>query len=267
MLQTVPRKIIPSSNGAGTRYHVRIQTGRSPKSALYNPNERVNIAFMNTDGLVLWHQFVPALEKIRGDRGDEDEVEFHAEDIGVISQVMVAPEGCTWGIQQLEVHTPFQETTFTHPKDGDGCLFVSPEYQQPMDQAKYEKGMSAYNDMKNDILLRTIILVVLGSAALATLQEQDVVLPFALGGGAGVLYQRMLQDEVDAVGQKQFWNVYILLNTLVLRVGILIAGMYALHQQDGFNTDTFIMSLVGFFLNKLALLSVVRSKSDPPSSS
>lgn len=261
MLTTIPRKITNVDGVGGVTYQLRVRTSKFPKSGIQSPRDGVNIALTNTDGLMLWHRIVPALESIQGGRGDEDMIAFDGMDIGVVDTIWISPEHGEWKIQEIALTTPFQRETFVHE---EGVVFTSESRKQQVNMIKYEEGMQNYRDMKSDIMIRTLALTLMGCTVLLLVDEKAMTVPFACGGGMGMVYQKMLQDEVDLVGTKTnlLWSLYVLLNTLLMRMGVLVTGMYVMSTQEDFALEMLVAACLGFFMNKIALYTVVTKRLD-----
>lgn len=223
------------------------------------------MALHNTDGGVLLHRMVPALEKVHGDPGSTDTFSFHGLDLGIVDTVWMAPEQGTWGVEEIWLDTEFQKARFLRDMaDPEGVVFRQAPLSLTLDVAKHADGMRAYETMKFDILVRIMGLTVVG-CTLLHLQEQDpCVAPFAAGATAGLLYQRMLQHDVDMVGQQGnlFSAVYSVLNSMATRLGVVGASTYFLfHNQpvpsEDVSPHVLLWAFAGFMLNKLALWSVL----------
>ncbi len=78
---------------------------------------------------------------------------------------------------------------------GDSAVVVTKERAAQL----YSLNMQQYAEMKGQLIAATAVLVGLGSALAYAAGGRDLALPFALGGTSGMLYQYMLQVQVDCL--------------------------------------------------------------------
>jgi hypothetical protein len=134
------------------------------------------------------------------------------------------------------------------------CLFGVPEVVPPS-QAKIDEGMHEYNDMKKQIFQRNVAFIGATTLALHCMDPSDIYSKwFALGGGVGLMYQRLMQLEVDQVGSEHKSIIYRLLANSFSRLS-LISGVFILTAVDTavMDTSTFATILAGFMMNKVAM--------------
>lgn len=75
----------------------------------------------------------------------------------------------------------------------------SPPHTQEQAAALRSLGMAQYDELKGRLLLATASLVAMGTGLSYLLAGLALAVPFAAGGGLGVVYQIMLQQGVDAL--------------------------------------------------------------------
>ena len=78
-------------------------------------------------------------------------------------------------------------------------LLIDPCHAQEQSLQLHEMGMRRYEDLKKRLLDFTAALVCSGILLTGLVGGPDMAYPFALGGGASVLYMRLLQKGVDAL--------------------------------------------------------------------
>ena len=73
--------------------------------------------------------------------------------------------------------------------------------------ALHAVGMLDYCQLKDRILIATAALVAGGGSLCYAMGGWEATEPFLMGGFAALLYQRMLQANVDALGASQYSRV------------------------------------------------------------
>lgn len=254
-----PRKII-STSPVGLKYTLNITTNINRTSELQNRQDRVNLCMINTDGTVLWHHFVPVLEGVNGNRGSSETLEMYGTDIGQIQSILISPEQGEWDISSIELSTDFQKEFMIKDRNSP-CLFHVHDAIEttPFDEQVYQKSMNTYKQIQNDILISTAILTVCGFTLLNVLNSTSAAEAFGFGGVSGLVYQKLLQTEVNTIGKEEshlLLRMYNALNTFASRILALYLLIYIVQTGGHIEPNETIPAFVGFMMNKLALLIV-----------
>lgn len=182
---------------------------------------------------------------------------FIAPQLSNITSILLAPAEYDWNISyiDLEVHTPTDENTSTVTiqrfvcYDGNihtQCLFV-PE-RTLNEQAMIENNQQ-YITQKNNTNKISLMLLTGGSAIIHTVAGLHNALVFAFGCAIGILYQLLLQYEVDRMGKNQmFINSATRLSVVSVIVAIVMSNSTMLLP-----TDIWI-GTCGFLVQKVAML-------------
>jgi hypothetical protein len=118
-----------------------------------------------------------------------------------------------------------------------------------------------YFNIKQGMLVTTVELTMIGALLMTCFTNVEKGLAFALGGGMGVLYVKMLQQGVDSVGQQ-----HGIIGNSTLRLGFITALSAAIltRYKDVVDSDhlLFIVGVVGFMMYRVAILSTFNSQTD-----
>ncbi|KAI8473164.1 MAG: hypothetical protein J3K34DRAFT_519180 [Monoraphidium minutum] len=156
----------------------------------------------------------------RFQEGARDEVSILAPELGPLAAVMVAPEGGSWALDEVNVSSSrtnhidrFICRRQLGGRKGEGAVYLTPV---PPDAVVYgsgdtariltkeqaaalrSAGLSEYSDLKQRLLLATALLTAGGSGIAALASGAAAAVPFALGGCAGLVYQYLLQVGADS---------------------------------------------------------------------
>lgn len=126
------------------------------------------------------------------------------------------------------------------------------------DPIKIKEDIDKYNDLKEQILYINFILTFVGSFILYgtnPTENIDETISFIYGGITGLLYQLLLQLDIDNIGKQEKINIILKLfaNSAVrlTSIGILLT-FYITYSND--NTSNLPLLLFGFWMHKLAVL-------------
>lgn len=177
-----------------------------------------------------------------------------------ISTILLAPADQEWPIKHfdLEVQTRTSDTagditnTITRyvPYYGPietSCMFV-PDRQAPVNEEKRIEGIATYSRQKGNANLYTISFLAGGSCFLQVTSGAHSTFAFVLGCAVGILYQLLLQYEIDHLGKNQmFVN-----STSRLAIVAVVAAALIQNMSDIVPADIWIGSS-GFLMQKAAL--------------
>ncbi|GBF87634.1 hypothetical protein Rsub_00345 [Raphidocelis subcapitata] len=155
----------------------------------------------------------------RFQEGARDEVSVLAPELGPLAAVMVAPEGGSWTLEEVNVSSSrtgaierFVCRRQLGGRRGEAAAYLTPV---PPGAVVYGSGeaariltkeqaaalriasLSDYSDLKQRLLLATALLAAGGSGIAALASGPAAAVPFALGGCAGLAYQYLLQVGAD----------------------------------------------------------------------
>lgn len=181
---------------------------------------------------------------------------FVGPDMDRISYVMIGPTENEWEMKYLDIEkqslkdgTDTLETKIQHyvPYYGNidtSCLFV-PEEPKVID---YEEGIRSYTKQKRDIHRYTVGFLAGGAVLFQVTAGAHSAFSFVAGCTIGIMYQLLLQYEVDRVGkQMMFVNSVSRLSIVGLIVAVAINK-----SQDLVPADIWIAT-TGFLMQKIAL--------------
>jgi len=126
------------------------------------------------------------------------------------------------------------------------------------DPNKIKEDLDKYNDLKEQILYINFILTFVGSSILYATnpsEHMDETLTFIYGGITGLLYQLLLQLDIDNVGKQEKLNIILKLfaNSAVRLTSIGILFTFYITYSNN-NTSNLPLLLFGFWMHKLAVL-------------
>jgi len=255
-MNVIPRRMMMTSLLHPNGYTVYFKTRHSPK----DPYSYVNICVINKEGFAFCHRFHPLLTSER------NRIVFQSYEFGEIDSVFVAPESGVWDIDSVVIESLSDVHTFIpdYGFDDHNVRFVPKKW---VDAAVYQRGMSDYEQFKNDILLYATAYGISGSSIIALLRTPTEAIAFSVGCMLGMVYQRLLHHEIDNIGKDEvnanaLVHAYKTLNGLVLRMFVFSAVIYTTIQANQEFNDPYMGMIIalGFLTNKAALLHVAMTK-------
>lgn len=241
----------------------------------------------------------PNVIKYRFEEGSIDEVSFAAPEVGPLAGILIGPEQGSWYCDEVDVSSSRSGHTdrficrellgveknpaaYLKPIPANAVVYGSGEGAMILtrDQASrlHTVNMQEYEKLKSKLLLTTATLASGGSAGVLAFGGTELAVPFAMGGLAGVVYQIILQKNVDKVGAGLAYQPADQATTMK-NPAILVAafaavattvGVLLLHQteigqsmkphsvdptiQGQFQLKQAVALLAGFVMNKIAVL-------------
>ena len=173
-----------------------------------------------------------------------------------VSAILVSPSYGEWEVPSVWLtDEDGNRQEFVATNTEGNCMFGVPEPLLPPSQEKIDEGMQEYVDMKKQIFQRNLACIGVSAIAIHSIDTTDIYTKwFALGGGVGLMYQLLMQIEIDQVGSPEKGIIYRLLANSFSRLG-LITGVFLLTAVDTevMDTSTFAAILAGFMMNKVAM--------------
>jgi hypothetical protein len=122
-----------------------------------------------------------------------------------------------------------------------------------VDLHEYTANSMEYEKKKRDTLIYTLVMTMVGGCLLS-LYDPEVAGSFAAGGGIGVVYEGMLQIEVDTVGRPTH-----LLSRLACspaaRLGLIASlAWVGIEQSHDLSSVQCLFGVSGFMMHKVALI-------------
>lgn len=181
-------------------------------------------------------------------------------DLSKITMILLSPSCGDWTVPALFVEDGEGNTReFVATNTDESCVFVLPKPPSP---ERIKEGMLDYSDMKQEIVKRHISFVGAFTLMLHFVDPTDVHAKwFALGGGVGLMYQLLIQMEIDQIGNENKGAMYRLLANPLVRLS-LFSSAFVLATVDtaAMGTTTYAAILAGFMMNKLAMYATIWTK-------
>lgn len=182
---------------------------------------------------------------------------FIAPDSCAINSVIMSPSEGPCDIKEVEIEKQqyvddkdtLEKTSVKYfPYDGTidtECLFV-PEIPTIVD---YEEGMLEYQKQKADINRYTLCFLVGGFVLFQTTAGAHSACSFVAGCSLGILYQFLLQYEMDSVGKGM-----MLINSASRLTIIALATGGIIQNNDSMVPADIWIATTGFLMQKIAML-------------
>ena len=111
-----------------------------------------------------------------------------------------------------------------------------------------------YDEIKKNILIITTELSIIGTIITTFVSDIDKGFSFLIGSSIGILYIRLLELGVDAIGKEKF--IFYKSSVRLLAVLLLSAAIINKYSEHiGTDHSTFIIGLIGFSMYKIALIA------------
>jgi ATP synthase protein I len=124
----------------------------------------------------------------------------------------------------------------------DECMFRKVHPPRP---DVVQEGMDEYDRVKRRIMYNVLGLGMIGTGIAAHTGGEEMAMAYALGGSTGLLYQYLLQYELDRMGTKQ--NAFINPATRLMLLALVLGGSASWASFD------LLPMFLGFWMNKAAL--------------
>lgn len=186
---------------------------------------------------------------------------FVAPKMDNISSIMIAPTEYEWNMKYIDMEIQsrnekdeISETRMIHfiPYYGaidTNCLFV-PETEKTAEQIREitEQGNKAYAKQKQTTNMYTIGFLVSGSSLFQVTSGSHSAFAFIVGCTIGIIYQLLLQYEVDRLGKHMMFVNSATRLAIICALGAIIAN----NTDEIVPADIWIASS-GFLMQKIAL--------------
>lgn len=173
--------------------------------------------------------------------------------ISDISMVLVSPSCGEWTVPTVTLTDGDGTASEYVATNVDGnCMYVVPEAPRP---EKIQEGMREYADIKKDIFKWQTVFVSSFALAIHTANPSDVYTKwFVMGGVVGIMYQILMQMEVDQIGNESKSLLYRVLANTAFRLSLISSAFVIITTDTGaLDTSTFATILAGFMTNKMAM--------------
>lgn len=170
-----------------------------------------------------------------------------------ISMVLVSPSDGEWSVPKVVFTDDMGDCLDFVATNLDGnCTFAVPE---PPNPEKIQEGMDDYADLKQRLLRWQVALVGSSSILIHFANPTDVYTKFfAVGGFVGLMYQVLMQMEVDQVGSATKSILYRAIANTFFRLSLLTSAFVIITSETGMlDTSAFATILAGFMMNKVAM--------------
>lgn len=174
-----------------------------------------------------------------------------------VSSVLLSPLDSSWNMSHvdLEVKTRADDDSVTSTlkrylhHDGaieTNCLFLP---ERPFDEEAYREGIQEYSRHKEKTNTYTVCFLVGGSVLYQATSGPHSAFVFIFGCVVGIIYQLLLQHEVDRLGKN------IMLINSAGRLAIIAVGVAAImNSTAGLLPADLWIGLSGFLMQKVAML-------------
>ena len=242
---TIPTKLLSNSN----KYTYRIKT-KSP-----GPGP-VNISFINDDKTAI-------LQRLHQDTEFDKSIEFTSDYLPNISSALLSYDHTTRNQSKHFVNRDLDLEIFDNSELIDTYKFKQHEnYDQtilllPDKPFNLENKLlydQEYSDIKNNILIITTELSIIGTIITTFVSDIDKGFSFLIGSSIGIMYIRLLEIGVDAIGKENF--VFYKSPVRLLALLLLSSAIISKYSENiGTDHSTFIIGLIGFSMYKIALIA------------
>ena len=173
-----------------------------------------------------------------------------------IEHLLVSPSYGNWEVASIQWinNTTESLSEFVATNLEENCEFVLKNPDPPSNE-KIQEGLNEYKQTKLNILTTQIALIGLGASGLNVLDPSDIHAKwFVMGGFAGLMYQILIQMEIDQVGNENKGLLYKLLANSFFRLSFM-TSLFVLTAVDTatMDTSTFASIMTGFLMNKIAM--------------
>jgi hypothetical protein len=245
---TIPNKLLAPSN----KYIYRIKTNINPLP--------INISFINDNKTAI-------LQRLQT---QESELEFTGDYLPNISSVLLSYDHTTRNQSEhfvnlnldldLEIfdNSELIDTyKFKQHENYDHTILLLPE--KPFNLENKLLYDQEYSDIKNNILIITTELSIIGTIITTFVSDIDKGFSFLIGSSIGIMYIRLLEIGVDAIGKENF--VFYKSPVRLLALLLLSSAIISKYSENiGTDHSTFIIGLIGFSMYKIALIASYNQK-------
>lgn len=248
-----PTKLLPLKGN--TSYILKVISKKIPL-----PFIETNVCIINKNGEALLKRVVLTQEK--------DTQTFQGPDLGEIDTLFISPENDKLNLKEICLETKCDDienryifknnyyndnpTIILHPKkinDLEVKVDMKPIYD------------AEYFELKESILINTAELIFVGSCIIGYVSTLEKGFAYAVGGTLGLLYIKLLENGIDAIGKPKEQ----ILASPSLRLGslfILAAAIITQYKEEITNDHSYlILGMIGFISHKAAIIrSYIKQK-------
>lgn len=251
-----PNKMLPPSNDI--KYTIKLVSNKPPM--LYTG---INLCIWSKNNDVFLQRL--SYTSIN----NEAVIDFYGPNIEEgIQGILISPETDKWNLKKIEL-------TSTNEKNMESEMFhfncdtnigssfdTLASYMEPViksDVDMTEIYKDEYNKLKDSILINTVEFTLIGALITAFLSDIEKAYAFALGGGIGICYIKLLEIGVDTLGQKiNMVNNSTVRLCIIFSLSAAIVSKYKENIVD--DHLIFIVGLLGFTMYKLGLIVTYNKK-------
>lgn len=257
MIPTITRLVSPFPDA--TRTCIRVKTGRT----FVMPFSYVNTCVVYTNGETILHQ--SQLEPCK--EPGYFHIHFWTDQRGItdVATILVGLSHGDWNLETITVHTSSETMVLKHDDDVlNDCAYVPTYPIVPPSPDKIEKGLKEYSTLKSKMMGVHALLTGLGVGISHMIHVSDQTsCYFAVGGITGLIYQMLIQIEIDQIGNENKNILYKLLANSFFRLSF-ISSLFMIGSTGvpSMNTSVFSALCAGFLMNKLALYITFSERSN-----
>jgi len=237
-MQIIPKKIISINNNNSIKYSLRLKTIKS-----LNIYEGINICLIDNNE----NAYLKRLTNIS--YNNDNIYEFDGPIINSITNILVSSESKCPNIINLELIYLNNNIKFNCIND---TIYFKPQIKlNPEMGLIYNKN---YLELKNNITINTIKLILLGTFITIILYNIDYGYSFFIGGNLGLIYINLLEYNIDNIEKQKL----SLINNGILR--LLIIFILSTFIITKYNTNILedhillLIGIIGFMMYKIALI-------------
>lgn len=174
-----------------------------------------------------------------------------------VSYILLSPFEYNWKMQHVDLHIQTRDeddsvnsmlkryVSYEGAIDTD-CLFLP---EKPFNEEAYKEGIQEYLKNKEKTNTYTVCFLVGGSVLYQATSGAHSAFIFIFGCVVGIIYQLLLQNEVDRLGKN------VMLINSAGRLAIIAVGVAAIvNRMDGLLPADLWIGLSGFLMQKVAML-------------
>ncbi len=254
-----PKKILPLSD-SNTTYTVKMRVNKP--LMLY---KGINVCIMNNNGEAI-------LQRLTNTSLDfSTSHSFSGPDIGNISMIMVAPEDDNLYLKDVLIHIENDDRMENYEFEYNSIIgggrnsvlaaCIRPKVYSDIDMKPIYDA--EYKTLKDNIILQTSELTLLGTLILSCISGIDSGYAFGMGGMLGLLYMKLLQGEIDIIEKKtKSQNILGNSSSRLALIICLVAAIFTKYKEQIHDDNIlFLQGALGFFMYKVALIeSYIKTK-------
>ena len=247
-----PNKLLSLSD-SNTNYTINLKVTKP--LMLY---KGINVCMMNNNGDAILQRLTNTSLNFSTSHS------FSGPDIGNISMIMVAPEDDNLYLKDVLIHIENDDKIVNYEFEYNSIIgggrnsvlaaCIRPKIYSDIDMKPIYDA--EYKTLKDNILLQTSELTILGTLILSCISGMNSGYAFGLGGMLGLLYIKLLQGEVDIIEKRtRFQNILGNSSSRLALIICLVAAVITKYKEQIHDDNLlFIEGVAGFFMYKVALI-------------